>query len=31
MYGNLAHDKLVSSKDWREKINIHSTDMSLKI
>ena len=24
MYGNLAHDKLVSSKDWREKINIHS-------
>ena len=24
MYGNLAHDKLVSSKDWREDINIHS-------
>ena len=24
MYGNLANDKLVSSKDWREKINIHS-------
>jgi opine dehydrogenase len=24
MYGNLAHDKLVSSKDWREAINIHS-------
>ena len=24
MYGNLAHDKLVSSKYWREDINIHS-------
>lgn len=23
MYGNLAHDKLVSSKDWREDIDIH--------
>lgn len=24
MYGNLAHDKLVTSKDWREDINLYS-------